>query len=78
MTSGFVIIEGTLILLDIAGKLFAEAIQSRLQGVTKEVWLDSQCGFWRGRGCIDMIFCAWQMVKIHVAVEHNTKIFIDL
>ena len=59
-------------LLDIGGKLFAKTIQSRLQDVA-EVLPDSQCGFWRGRGYVDMIFCARQMIE--KAVEHNTKIF---
>ena len=38
-----------------------------------EVLPDSQCGFRRGRGCVDMIFCARQMIE--KAVEGNTKIF---
>ena len=60
-------------LLDIGGKLFAKIIQSRHQDVVGEVLPDSQCGFRRGRGCVDMIFCARQMIE--KAVEHNTKIF---
>ena len=60
-------------LLDISGKLFAKTIQSRLQDVVEEVLPDSQCGFRRGRGCVDMIFCARQMIE--KAVEHSTKIF---
>ena len=60
-------------LLDVGGKLFAKTIQSRLQDVAEEVLPDSQCGFRRGRGCVDMIFCVRQMIE--KAVEHNTKIF---
>ncbi len=63
-------------LLDIGGKLFAKTIQGRLQSVAEEVLPDSQCGFRRGRGCVDMIFCARQMKE--KAVEHNTKIFMPL
>ena len=60
-------------LLDIVGKLFAKIIQKRLQGVVEEVVPDSQCGFRKGRGCTDMIFCARQLVE--KAREHNTKVF---
>ena len=60
-------------LLDLGGKLFAKVIQSRLQADAEEVLPDSQCGFWQVRGCVDMIFCARQMIE--KAVEHNTKIF---
>ena len=60
-------------LLDISGKLFVKTIQSRLQDVMEEVLPDSQCVFRQGRGCVDMIFCARQMIE--KAVEHNTKIF---
>ncbi len=61
-------------LLDICGKLFAKTIQNRLQILAEEVLLDSQCGFRRGRGCVDMIFCARQLIE--KAVEHNTKVFL--
>ena len=64
-------------LLDVMRKLFAKIIQRRLQKV--EVLSDSQCGFRSGRGCVDMIFCARQIVE--KAREHNTKIymlFVDL
>ena len=56
------------------GKLFAKVIQRRLQVVVEEVLPDLQCGFHRGRGCVDMIFCARQLVE--KAREHNTQIFI--
>ena len=47
--------------------------------VAEEVLSDSQCGFCSGRGCVDIIFCARQIVE--KAREHNTKIymlFVDL
>ena len=57
------------------GKLFTKVIQRRLQVVVVEDTLpDSQCGFKRGRGCIDIIFCARQIME--KAREHNTKVFI--
>ena len=60
-------------LLDIGGKLFGKIIQKRLQEVAEEVLLDSQCGFRRGRGCVDMIFCARQIIE--KSIEHDTKTF---
>ena len=50
-------------LLDVVGKIFAKVIQNRLQEVVEEVVPDSQCGFRKERGCIDMIFCARQIVE---------------
>ena len=61
-------------LLDIGGKLFGKIIQKRLQEVAEVVLLDSQCGFRRGRGCVDMIFCARQIIE--KSIEHDTKTFI--
>ena len=66
-------------LLDVFGKVFAKVIQQRLQQVVEEVVPDSQCGFRKERGCIDMIFCARQLIE--KAREHNTRIymlFVDL
>ncbi len=50
-------------LLDVVGKLFAKTIQGRLQTVAEEVLMDSQCGYRRGRGCVDMIFGARQLIE---------------
>ena len=66
-------------LLDVVGKLFAKIVQSRLQMVVEDLVPDSQCGFRKGKGCIDMIFCARQLVE--KAREHNTSVymlFVDL
>ena len=57
----------------VVGKLFAKVIQKRLQGVVEDVVSDSQCGFRKGRGCTDMIFCARQLVE--KTREHNSKVF---
>ena len=43
-------------LLDVVSKLFAQIIQDHLQVIAEGLLLDSQCGFRRGRGCVDMIF----------------------
>ena len=55
------------------GKVFAKTLQKRLQTVAEDVLPDTQCGFRSGRGCIDMIYCARQLVE--KAREHNTQIF---
>ena len=54
-------------------KLFAKVIKGRLQVVVEDTLPDSQCGFRRDQGCIDMIFCARQIME--KAREHNTKVF---
>ena len=45
-------------LLDIVGKVFARIIQERLQVIAEHTLPESQCGFRKGRGCVDMIFVA--------------------
>ncbi len=60
--------------LDVVGKIFAKIIQNRLQKVVEETVPDSQCDFRKGRVCIDMIFCARQLVE--KAREHNTSMYI--
>ena len=50
-----------------------KVIQGRLQVVVEDTLPDSQCGFKCGRGCIDMIFCARQIME--KAREHNTRVF---
>ena len=60
-------------LLDVAGKVFACVIQTRLQAIADSILPESQCGFWKGRGCTD-IFVARQLVeKCH---EHNDALFV--
>ena len=49
-------------LLDVAGKVFARFTE-RIQMIAEEILPDSQCGFWKGRGCTDMIFVARQLVE---------------
>ena len=60
-------------LLDVAGKLLGRILQERLQHVAERVLPDSQCGFRQGRGCVDMIFAARQLVE--KAREHNCLLF---
>ena len=56
-------------LLDVVGKLFACIIQDCLQIIAEEVLPDSQCGFRKGRGCVDMIHVARQLIE--KSVEHD-------
>ena len=66
-------------LLDVAGKLFASIIQTRMQSSAEEVLPDSQCGFRCGRGCNDMIFVAHQLID--KTIEHDDELcvlFVDL
>ena len=45
-------------LLDVVGKLLGRILQERLQIAAESVLPDSQCGFWQGWSCVDMIFVA--------------------
>ena len=61
------------------GKLFTKVIQVRLQKVAEKVLPDSQRGFRRDRGCVDMIYSARQLME--KTKEHSTKffmLFVDL
>ena len=42
-------------LLDVVGKLFGCILQDRLQLIAEKVLPESQCGFRKGRDCVDMI-----------------------
>ena len=52
-------------------EVFAKVVQKRLQEVVEEIVPDSQCGFRRGRGCIDMMFCVRQLLE--KSRERNTN-----
>ncbi|XP_014786804.1 uncharacterized protein LOC106881092 [Octopus bimaculoides] len=59
-------------LLSIAGKIIARFLL-RLQAVTESVFPESQCGFRRSSGTIDMIFCARQIQE--KSQEQQTPVF---
>ena len=61
-------------LLDVVGKVFARILQDRLQVVAEKILPESQCGFRKGRGCVDMIFAARQLVE--KCREHDDSLFI--
>ena len=61
-------------LLDVFGKVFARVLKQRLEIVAEEVLAESQCGFRKGRGCVDMIFCARQVIE--KTLEHEESLYI--
>ena len=60
-------------LLDVFGKVFARTLKQRLEKVAEEVLAESQCGFRKGRGCVDMIFCARQVIE--KTLEHEESLY---
>ena len=60
-------------LLDVVGKVMGRIIQERLQVIAEQLLPDSQCGFRRGRGCVDMIFVARQLME--KTREHEDSLF---
>ena len=63
-------------LLNTMGKLFGKVLQRRLQEMAEGVLSDSQCGFHSGRGCVDLIFSARQLLE--KTIEHQSKLFMLL
>ena len=66
-------------LLDVAGKVFAQILQDRLLIVAEKVLPETQCGFRKRRGCIDMIFAARQLIeKTREHADSLFTLFVDL
>ncbi len=67
-------------LLSVAGKILARILLNRLnQHLERGMLPESQCGFWQGRGTIDLIFAARQLQE--KCQEQNVSlytIFVDL
>ena len=66
-------------LLDVVGKIMARIMKERLEVIAGKVLPESQCGFRKEPGCVDMIFVARQLVE--KAREHNHSLymlFVDL
>ena len=61
-------------LLDVVGKIMARILKERLEVVADRILPESQCGFRKGRGCIDMIFVARQLIE--KVKEHNEALYI--
>ena len=66
-------------LLSIPGKVFCRVIQKRLAERGNQLLRESQCGFRKGRGCIDQVFSL--RVLAEKVREYNTPLylcFVDL
>ena len=56
-------------LLEVVGKVVARVLQDRLQQLAEEELPESQCGFRKCRGCMDMMFTLRQVME--KAIEHR-------
>lgn len=66
-------------LLDVVGKVMARILKERLEVVADQILPESQCGFRKDRGCIDMIFVARQLIeKVRKHNEALYILFVDL
>ena len=63
-------------LLSIPGKIFCRVIQKRLAERGNQLLRESQCGFRKGRGCIDQVFSL--RVLAEKAREYNTPLYMYL
>ena len=61
-------------LLNVVGKVVARVIQGRLQKLAEEELPESQCGFRKGRGCMDMVFAVRQLIE--KSWEYRERLFI--
>ena len=54
-------------------------MKQRLDKTAEDILLESQNGFRKGHGCMDMIFCARQLIE--KTIEHEESlyvVFVDL
>ena len=56
-------------LLSIVGKIFGRVLINRIRAETEEVLMDEQCGFRRGRGCMDQVFVVGQVCEKYGHME---------
>ena len=61
-------------LLDVVGKIFARIIKEKLQIIAETIIPESQCGFKKGRGCVDMMYVARQLVEN--TREHDDVLYV--
>ena len=60
-------------LLDVVGKVMASTVKEKLEQITDRTLPESQCGFRKGRGCVDMILLLdslWR--KLECIIIHCT------
>ena len=55
-------------------KLFANIIRNRLNEHLEDEMVEEQCGFRKGRSCIDVIFTVQQIMENRK--EHNLPLFL--
>ena len=54
-------------LLSMVGKIFGRVLINRIREGTEEVLREEQCGFRRGRGCVDQVFVVRQICEKYLA-----------
>jgi len=62
-------------LLSVPGKVFCRVIQSRMADRVNRVLRDNQCGFRKGRGCVDHIFSL--RILAEKSREFNTPLYLS-
>ena len=61
-------------LVRVSGKVFCKVIQERVAERAEEMLREDQCGFCKGRGCVDQIFTL--RVLAEKAKEFNTSLYL--
>ena len=54
-------------LLSMVGKIYGRVLINRIRDGTEEVLMEEQCGFRRGRGCVDQVFVVRQVCEKYLA-----------
>jgi len=66
-------------LLSVIGKVYGRVLIERIREGTDGVICDEQCGFRRGRGCMDQVFALRQVCKKYLAKRKDVfRAFMDL
>ena len=61
------------------GKLYGRVVINRIRDGTEDTLRDEQCGFRRGRGCVDQVFVVRQGCEKYLAREKESFwAFMDL
>ena len=60
-------------LLNVAGKVFTRLIADRISDISESIIDETQCGFRKQRGTVDMVFVARQLQE--KAREQNCQLF---
>ena len=66
-------------MLDVVGKVMGRIIQEQLQVIAEGLLPGSQCSFQKGRGCVNMVFVARQLMeKTREHEDSLSMMFVDL